>query len=172
MPMTGEPSRSTDLAPDWRSDTRRSSRTSSPVVSDGSGYRSRTRPTDSACWVSSMTARAAPLGGVGVLVGELIVSKSHYGDHITRRRRRFRSPWPRKCVGLLPPLTFTSPDVSIAGFLQPSHGIAGDAFDYAVNGRTASVAVFDAMGHGNEASRMANVAVGFFRNARRRGATR
>ena len=62
--------------------------------------------------------------------------------------------------GLLPPLTFTSPDVTIAGFLQPSQGIAGDAFDYGVTGRIASVAIFDAMGHGLEASRMANVAVG------------
>ena len=105
------------------------------------------------------------------LVGELVVSKSHYGDHITRRRRRVAfSVAAEMRWALLPPLTFTSPDVSIAGFLQPSHGIAGDAFDYAIDGRAATVAVFDAMGHGLEASRMANVAVGCFRNARRHGA--
>jgi hypothetical protein len=105
------------------------------------------------------------------LVGELIVAKSHYGDHITRRRRRIAfSVAAEMRWALLPPLTFTSPDVSITGFLQPSHGIAGDAFDYAVDGRTATVAVFDAMGHGLEACRMANVAVGCFRNARRNGA--
>ena len=105
------------------------------------------------------------------LVGELIVSKSSYGDHITRRRRRVAfSVAAEMRWGMLPPLTFTAPDVSIAGFLQPSHGIAGDAFDYAVNGRIASLAIFDAMGHGDEASRMANLAVGCFRNVRRGGA--
>ena len=72
--------------------------------------------------------------------------------------------------GLLPPLTFTSPDVTIAGFLQPCDGIAGDAFDYGVTGRIASLAIFDAMGHGIEASMMADMAVGCYRNARRSGA--
>ena len=73
---------------------------------------------------------------------------------------------------MLPPLTLhRAGNVSIAGFLQPSHGIAGDCFDYAVNGRTASLAIFDAMGHGDEASRMANLSVGCFcRNVRRGGA--
>ena len=108
---------------------------------------------------------------VASLVGELIVSKSQYGDHITLRRRRNEFSLAAEMRwGLLPPLTFTSPDVTIAGFLQPSHGIAGDAFDYAVTGRIASIAIFDAMGHGIEASRMANVAVGCYRNARRAGA--
>ena len=109
---------------------------------------------------------------IASLVGELIVSKSHYGDHITNRRRRTAFSLAAEMRwSLLPPLTFTSPDVTIAGFLQPSHGVAGDAFDYSVTGRTASVAIFDAMGHGLEASRMANVAVGSYRNTRRAGPT-
>jgi serine phosphatase RsbU (regulator of sigma subunit) len=108
---------------------------------------------------------------VASLVGELIVSKAQYGDHITlRRRRRGFSLAAEMRWALLPPLTFTSPDVSISGCVQPSHGIAGDAFDYAVTGRIASLGIFDAMGHGIESSRMANVAVGSYRNARRAGA--
>jgi hypothetical protein len=108
---------------------------------------------------------------VASLIGELLVSKTQYGDHITtRRRRRPFSLAAEMRWGYLPPLTFTSPDVSIAGFVQPAHGIAGDAFDYSVNRRVASVAIFDAMGHGTEASRMANLAVGAYRNARRGGA--
>ena len=108
---------------------------------------------------------------IASLVGELIVSKSQYGDHITLRRRRTEFSLAAEMRwGLLPPLTFTSPDVTIAGFLQPCDGIAGDAFDYGVSGRIASLAIFDAMGHGIEASRMANVAVGCYRNARRSGA--
>jgi Stage II sporulation protein E (SpoIIE) len=108
---------------------------------------------------------------IASLVGELIVSKSQYGDHITLRRRRNEFSLAAEMRwGLLPPLTFTSPDVTIAGFLQPCDGIAGDAFDYGVTGRIVSLAIFDAMGHGIEASRMANVAVGGYRNARRAGA--
>jgi serine phosphatase RsbU (regulator of sigma subunit) len=107
---------------------------------------------------------------VSSLVGELVMSKSKYGDHVTLRKRKSPFSLPAEMRwGLLPPLTFTAPDVAVAGFLQPSHGIAGDAFDYGVTGRTASVAVFDAMGHGMEASRMANVAVASYRNTRRAG---
>jgi hypothetical protein len=108
---------------------------------------------------------------IASLLGELIVSKSQYGDHITNRRRRTEFSLAAEMRwSLLPPLTFTAPDVTIAGFLRPSHGVAGDAFDYSVDRRTASVAIFDAMGHGLEASRMANVAVGSYRNTRRAGA--
>ena len=71
---------------------------------------------------------------------------------------------------MLPPLTYTSPDVTVAGFVQPSDRIAGDAFDYSVDGRVVSIAIFDAMGHGLEASRMANVAVGSYRSTRAPGA--
>jgi hypothetical protein len=108
---------------------------------------------------------------VASLVGELIVSKSHYGDHVTLRRRGAAFSLAAEMRwGLLPPLTFTSPDVTIAGAVHPSHGIAGDAFDYGVTRRTASLTILDAMGHGLEASRMANVALGCARNARRAGA--
>ena len=108
---------------------------------------------------------------IASLVGELIVSKTQYGDHITKRRRRTQFSLAAEMRwALLPPLTFTSSDLTIAGFLQPSHGVAGDAFDYSVTGRRASVAIFDAMGHGLEASRMANVALGSYRNSRRAGA--
>jgi hypothetical protein len=108
---------------------------------------------------------------IASFLGELITAKSHYGDHITLRRRRTAFSLAAEMRwGLLPPLTFTSPDVTISGFLQPSHGIAGDAFDYGITERTASVAIFDAVGHGIEASRLANVAVGCYRNARRAGA--
>jgi serine phosphatase RsbU (regulator of sigma subunit) len=118
--------------------------------------------------VDDGSVRADHWESIASLVGELIVSKSQYGDHITVRRRRGEFSLAAEMRwALLPPLTFTSTDVTIAGFLQPSHGIAGDAFDYSVTGRVASVGMFDAMGHGIEASRMANVAVGSYRNARR-----
>lgn len=104
------------------------------------------------------------------LCGELVTSKAAYGDRFEQRRRlRPLSLAAEMRWAVLPPLTFVSPDVTVTGILEPAYDIAGDAFDYAVNGDTAHVAVFDAMGHGLEASRIANLAVGSYRNSRRNG---
>ena len=65
---------------------------------------------------------------------------------------------------LLPPLTLWSPRVRIAGMLEPAYEIAGDAFDYAVNGDIAHVAMFDTVGHGMRACRIANLAIAMYRN--------
>ena len=101
----------------------------------------------------------------------LIVSKRHYTDSYEFACRlepmdlaaEFR--W-----ALLPPLTLWSPRVRIAGMLEPAYEIAGDAFDYAVNGNVAHVAMFDAVGHGMRACRIANLAIASYRNSRRGGA--
>jgi hypothetical protein len=104
------------------------------------------------------------------LVGELASSKQHYGDTINvLRRSGDLSLAAEMRWAMLPPLTFTSPQVTIAGVLQPSHLVAGDAFDYSVDRQTAALGIFDAMGHGLEASRIANLAVGGYRNGRRCG---
>jgi hypothetical protein len=105
-------------------------------------------------------------------LGELVTSKEPYGDTIARARRSAPLTLAAEMRwSLLPPLTFTSEAVSVTGILQPSHLVAGDAFDYAVDAQTATVGLFDAMGHGLEASRIANVAIGGFRNARRCGSS-
>jgi serine phosphatase RsbU (regulator of sigma subunit) len=107
---------------------------------------------------------------VASIVGEALVSKSAYGDSLAQtRRRRTPSLAAELRWALLPPLTFTSDSVEVSGFLEPAYDIAGDTFDYAVNGDTLHVAVLDAMGHGLEASRMANLAVGEYRHCRRDG---
>jgi serine phosphatase RsbU (regulator of sigma subunit) len=100
----------------------------------------------------------------------LIVSKRHYTDRFESARRlepmdlaaEFR--W-----ALLPPLTLWTPRLRVAGMLEPAYEIAGDAFDYAVNGDVAHVAMFDAVGHGMRACRLANLAVAAYRNCRRGG---
>jgi serine/threonine protein phosphatase PrpC len=105
-------------------------------------------------------------------IGEFLVSKAKYGDSITRlRRTRPLSLAAEMRWSQLPPLTFTSPAVEISGVLEPAYEIAGDTFDYAVNGDALSLAVLDAMGHGLEASRMANLAVGEYRRGRRNDQT-
>ena len=107
---------------------------------------------------------------LAALVGELVITKSRYGDSLILARRvhpvtvAAELRW-----GMLPPLTFSSPTVVVSGILEPAHEIAGDTFDYAISRSVAQVGVFDAIGHGLEASRMANLAVGTYRAARRRG---
>ncbi|HEX2038628.1 MAG TPA: PP2C family protein-serine/threonine phosphatase [Acidimicrobiales bacterium] len=104
------------------------------------------------------------------LLGQLVVTKSLFGDYIELARRdrplelaaEFR--WT-----LVPPLTFANPRVGVAGILEPAYEVAGDAFDYALNGSTLHLAVIDAMGHGLEAARLASLAVVSYRHARRLG---
>jgi len=70
---------------------------------------------------------------------------------------------------LLPPLTFATPRVVIAGLLEPAYEVAGDAFDYALNGDIADLAVIDPVGHDLTASVLAAVTVGSYRHSRRAG---
>lgn len=104
------------------------------------------------------------------IAAALVVSKSSYGDNLVLTRRlRDMDLAAELRWSMLPPLTFTNDRVAVAGMLEPAYEIAGDAFDYAVNGDIAHLAIVDAMGHGLEASRMANLAVGSYRHSRRRG---
>ena len=104
------------------------------------------------------------------LAAGLVVSKSVFGDHLVLcRRLRDTDLAAEMRWSMLPPLTFTNDRLAVAGMLEPAYEIAGDAFDYAVNGDVAHVAIIDAMGHGLEASRMANVSVGSYRHSRRHG---
>ena len=100
----------------------------------------------------------------------LVVAKSAYGDNLALSRRvRDMDLAAELRWSMLPPLTFTSDRVAVAGVLEPAYEIAGDAFDYAVNGDVVHLAIIDAMGHGLEASRMASLAVGSYRHSRRHG---
>jgi hypothetical protein len=82
----------------------------------------------------------------------LLVSKSEFGDNLVLTRRvRDVDLAAEMRWSMLPPLTFNNDRVAVAGMLEPAYEIAGDAFDYAINGETAHVAIIDAMGHGLEA---------------------
>jgi serine phosphatase RsbU (regulator of sigma subunit) len=107
---------------------------------------------------------------LAALAAELVVSKDEYGDAfaLTRRRRQVTLASEIQ-LKLLPPLTFATRRVVISGILQPAYDLGGDSFDYALNADVAHVAMFDAMGHGLDASIMACVTVGCYRHSRRRG---
>lgn len=103
------------------------------------------------------------------VVAALLVTSWAYGDvfELVRRVRPMRLPaeiqW-----RLLPPTTVRADRVSLSGLLEPWDEVGGDAFDYALNDGRLHVALFDAMGHGLAATLLATLAVGAYRNARRR----
>lgn len=111
--------------------------------------------------------RCEQLAGI---VSELVITKGQYGDGIQLLRRvkpltlAAEMRW-----SLSPPQTFTGQTVGVAGILEPAHEVAGDAFDYALAGSDLHIAIFDAMGHGLRASRLANLALLSYRHSRRRG---
>jgi hypothetical protein len=105
-----------------------------------------------------------------VLVAEVVMVKGAYGDLFACvRRRQPLSLAAEIAWKLLPPLTFGTDRVVISCVLAPAYDLGGDSFDYAVDATTARFAVFDAMGHGVGAGLLATVAIGAYRNARRRG---
>ncbi|QHC25042.1 PP2C family protein-serine/threonine phosphatase [Streptomyces sp. GS7] len=102
------------------------------------------------------------------LVADMLVTKNAYTDlFFLARRREPMSVSAEIQWSLLPPLTMTVPQVSVAGILEPAYRVAGDSFDYALNDNILHMAVIDAMGHGLDAAVMATVAIGAYRHARR-----
>jgi hypothetical protein len=104
------------------------------------------------------------------IVAELLVSKTLYGDTIVRTRRRAQLGLAAEMQwAMLPPLTFASREVAVAGVLEPAYKVAGDSLDYAVDEGCARFAVFDGMGHGLQSAQLAALTVSAYRSARRSG---
>lgn len=102
------------------------------------------------------------------LLADVLVTKGMYTDRFFQARRRqpmslsAEMQWSH-----LPPLTMTTPQVAVAGILEPAYDVGGDSFDYALNDDVLHLAVVDAMGHGLDAAVMSTVAVAAYRHARR-----
>ncbi|OEV12412.1 PP2C family protein-serine/threonine phosphatase [Streptomyces nanshensis] len=103
------------------------------------------------------------------LVADMIVTKNNYTDDffLTRCRGEPMSVAAEIQYKLLPPLSMTTPQVSVAGLLEPTYKVAGDSLDYVLNKDVLHVAVIDAMGHGLNAAMLSTVAMGAYRHARR-----
>ena len=116
------------------------------------------------------TALSVWLRRLASIVGHLLALRTRYGDGIVIATRTAEiglaaeTQW-----GLLPPLTFDSAQVSIAGLLEPPYDVAGDSVDYAVDPDLVRVAIFDGMGHGLRSAQLAPLSVAAYRNARRGG---
>jgi hypothetical protein len=111
---------------------------------------------------------------VAALLAELVVTRNLYSDTIERLRRREPMGLAAEMLrAQLPPLTFSTSHLMISGVLEPCYDVGGDAFDYAVNGDVAHLALFDAVGHGSaggmRAVMLASLALAAYRNARRVG---
>jgi hypothetical protein len=108
---------------------------------------------------------------LGRLVGHLLRTANQYTDAIetTRRRRPMSLAAEIQWDLLLPPLTFRSPDVTLAGMLEPAYDVGGDAFDYSLDGDVFSFAMLDAMGHGVTSSLASALSLTGVRYGRRRG---
>jgi Stage II sporulation protein E (SpoIIE) len=104
------------------------------------------------------------------LMGELVMTKTQYGDTIVRMRRTARMGLAAEIQwSLLPPLTFANEAITVAGGLEPAYEVAGDSLDYAVDADVARFAVFDGMGHGLASAQLTSLAVAAYRNGRRSG---
>jgi hypothetical protein len=104
------------------------------------------------------------------LVADVLVTKSGYTDTFFQARRRSPMSLSAEMLwSLLPPLMMTTPQVAVAGILEPAYEVGGDIFDYALNDHVLHVGIIDAMGHGLDAAVMATVAVAAYRHARRGG---
>ncbi|HEY1484487.1 MAG TPA: PP2C family protein-serine/threonine phosphatase [Micromonosporaceae bacterium] len=113
----------------------------------------------------------ADIDAMAGLLGHLVVAKTQYGDTISRARSsQAASAGAETLWRLLPPLTFTTHDLVIAAILEPCYTIGGDAYDYAVDGRRARIAIFDSLGHGLGAALTTTVALGASRSVRIQGA--
>jgi len=108
---------------------------------------------------------------LGRLVGHLIRTTARYTDVIEmcRRRRSMNMAAEIQWDMLLPPLAFAAPDVAIAGILEPAYNVAGDAFDYSLNGDLLTFAMLDAMGHGLSSALCSTLALAGLKYGRRRG---
>lgn len=104
------------------------------------------------------------------LLGVLIVSKRSHSDtyaRVTRTRRMSLAAevqWQ-----LLPPLAFANDRVVVGAALEPAYEVGGDAFSYALSGRSFYLSIFDAMGHDTAAGLTASIAIGSWRSNRRLG---
>src|SRR6201994_1920720 len=154
--------------------------TGQPVISDQDGLIRVWVPVVEQTTRTGVLAVTVPHAGpqilaqvklLGVFTGLVVAAAARVSDvpHLRRRGRAMSLPAGMQW-DLLPPLSARTPRALIAGALEPAYDIAGDAFDYAINGADVHLAIFDGLGHGLSSTLLTSLAVGAYRHARRGGA--
>ncbi|MFF1299506.1 MULTISPECIES: PP2C family protein-serine/threonine phosphatase [unclassified Streptomyces] len=148
-----------------------------------------TAPMGGACWVPVLDGterlgvlRIDPVPGTTALphvdvvralasmAGLLLISKRSNSDAHARLARTRRMSVPAEMQwALMPPRTFANDRLTVSAVMEPAYQVAGDAFDYAIAGDVAHLAVFDAMGHDTAAGLTASLAMATCRSHRRSG---
>ncbi|MFI5957129.1 PP2C family protein-serine/threonine phosphatase [Cryptosporangium sp. NPDC051539] len=104
------------------------------------------------------------------LVALLVVTKKAYSDTLVELTRRSDLSLSAEMQwGLLPPLTFSTERIVVAGALEPAYQVAGDTFDYGVVDDGVHVALFDAAGHDLTSAVVVGLAAAAYRRGRRAG---
>ncbi len=112
----------------------------------------------------------ARIAHLAAAVTHLVVSESKYTDAYAATARVERMTLAAEMQwSLLPPLTFTTEQVAVAGILEPAYSIGGDAFDYAYNHGAVDIAILDGIGHGLEACLPTSLVMASLRHSRRSG---
>ncbi|MEU7695447.1 SpoIIE family protein phosphatase [Microbispora hainanensis] len=106
---------------------------------------------------------------LGGLVALLVVSKRAYSDAFARLVRTEEMHLSAEMLWtLLPVKSFATETMTVSAALEPAYRVGGDAFDYALDGTTLHLGIFDAMGHDTSAGLTAAIALSAYRNNRRR----
>jgi serine phosphatase RsbU (regulator of sigma subunit) len=106
---------------------------------------------------------------VAQLIAHLIASKTPYADYFHIARLTQQRSVPSELIwSALPPLTVACEGLVIAGGLEPTHAVAGDIFDYAIDDDVAHIAIADATGHDLRAALVGAMILATFRAGRRR----
>jgi serine phosphatase RsbU (regulator of sigma subunit) len=110
------------------------------------------------------------LRALASMAGLLLLSKRSNSDSHARlvRTRRMGVSAELQWT-LMPPRTFANDRVTVSTVMEPAYRMAGDAFDYAITGDTAHLAIFDAMGHDTSAGLTASLSMATCRSHRRAG---
>ncbi|QXC62211.1 serine/threonine-protein phosphatase [Aquihabitans sp. G128] len=99
-----------------------------------------------------------------------IITRGQYSDTFTRRRRRRSMSLAAELQWQeLPPTSFSTADVSVAGMLEPAYTVGGDTFDYAHGPDRMDLVILDSVGHDLGSSLISTLALAAYRNARRAG---
>jgi serine phosphatase RsbU (regulator of sigma subunit) len=108
---------------------------------------------------------------LGVFAGLAIAAIAGVSDipHLRRRGRQMSLAATMQWE-LMPPLSARTDRTCVAGVLEPAYDVAGDGFDYAINGDDLHFAILDGMGHGVGSSLLTALALGAYRHARRENA--
>lgn len=113
----------------------------------------------------------AALRRLASLVAAEVVTRGQYTDLFTLvRRRRAMSLAAEMQWATLPPNTFSTRELVVAGHVEPAYDVGGDCYDYAHNGDDLHLAVFDAVGHDLTSTVVSTLALGAYRHARRSAA--